>query len=192
MASEPQDEVTQILQRVGAGDDSAIAELLPRVYGELRALAGSYFQAAGAHTLQPTALVHEAYLKLVGATHVTWESRAHFFALAAKAMRQVLADHVRRKQAVKRGGAMQRVGQITFPGLDTPTPETTLDLTELDRALSRLGELDPQQYSVVEMRFLGGLQVDEVAHLLGVSSRTVEREWRAARAWLRRELAGAG
>lgn len=192
MDSQPQQDVTQILQRVGAGDDSAIAELLPRVYGELRALAGSYFQAAGPQTLEPTALVHEAYIKLVGATQVTWESRAHFFALAAKAMRQVLADHVRRKQAVKRGGAMQRVDQVTFPGLDTPTPETTIDLTALDTALSRLGELDPQQYSVVEMRFLGGLQVNEVAHLLGVSTRTVEREWRAARAWLRRELDNSG
>ena len=186
MAKPSQRDVTQALVRVGSGDESAIASLLPVVYDELRALAGSFFRKAAPQTLEPTALVHEAYIKIVGAGDLEWQGRAHFFALAAKAMRQVLTDHVRSKRTAKRGGHMQRVSTII--AMPTPTPDVGIDLEELDRVLSRLVELDPRQYSIVEMRFLGGLSIGEIAGLLGVSSRTVEREWRSARAWLRKSL----
>jgi RNA polymerase sigma factor (TIGR02999 family) len=181
-------EVTQMLARARAGDDSAVRALLPLVYEEMRALAGSLFREQRAmHTLQPTALVHEAFIKLAGPAETAWESRAHFFAVAAKAMRQVLTDHARRKRAEKRGGAAHR---ITLSGLATPVAEQAIDLIAFNDALARLGELDERQARVVELRFLGGLTVAEVAEVTGLSVSTVEREWRMARAWLRRELSG--
>jgi RNA polymerase sigma-70 factor (ECF subfamily) len=182
-------DVTMILQRAAAGDGSAVQRLVPMVYDQLRALAGRFFSDGyGGKTLEPTAVVHEAYLKLVGASQVTWESRAHFFAVAAKAMRQILTDHARRKNALKRGGGLQR---ITLAGVATPADDAdeTVDLVALEAALADLSQLDPRQAEVVELRFLGGLSADEVAHVLGISLRTVEREWFAAKAWLRRELA---
>lgn len=190
MSDTPQGDVTEILERARQGESSAVATLLPLVYGELRALGASFLQRQGPeHTLQPTALVHEAYLKLVGPATIEWESRAHFFAVAAKAMRQILTDHARRKKAAKRGGNEERQ-RVTLSGLDTPLPVEEIDLLALEDALAKLGEIDPRQCQIVEMRFLAGLKVSEVAEVLGVSTPTVEREWRMARAWLRRELGG--
>jgi RNA polymerase sigma factor (TIGR02999 family) len=179
-------EFTQMLARARSGDDSAVHALLPLVYAELRALAGAVFREQRAeHTLQPTALVHEAFLKLAGPGDVAWESRAHFFALAAQAMRQILADHARRKRAEKRGGDRQR---ITLSDWATPASAHALDLIAFDDALARLGEIDPRQARVVELRFLGGMTMPEVARVMEISLSTAEREWRMARAWLRREL----
>ncbi len=177
-----------MLARVREGEDSAVASLLPLVYGELRALAGAYFQRQDCdHTLQPTALVHEAYIKLVGPKDAGWESRAHFFAVAAKAMRQILTDHARRKKSAKRGGAAERQ-RVALSGIDTPVKPDEFDLIALEEALSRLTDIDERQCRIVEMRFLTGLTVSEVAEVMSLSSATVEREWRMAKAWLRREL----
>jgi RNA polymerase sigma factor (TIGR02999 family) len=183
--------LTQILARIGRGDELATERLLPLVYAELRALAGSYFRGAGAvHTLQPTALVHEAFIKLTGHVDGPWESRAHFLAVAAKAMRQVLANHAAKRRALKRGGGASRV---TLTGVLTPSEdEARIDLIDLDAALSKLDELSPRQARIVEMRFLTGLGVDEIAHVLGISARTVERDWCMARAFLECELEGDG
>ncbi|GMU37222.1 MAG: sigma-70 family RNA polymerase sigma factor [Phycisphaerae bacterium] len=184
-ATGPQD-VTAILQRASAGERAATEALLPLVYDELRRLARHYLAGAQAgHTLQPTAVVHEAFVKLAGGAASAWESRAHFFAVAAKAMRQVLADHARARQAAKRGGDRERV---TLSGLATPSREDEYDLERLDLALEKLAVLDPQQARIVECRFLVGMTVEEIGCVLGVSTRTVEREWSAARLWLRREL----
>jgi len=184
-----QGEVTQILARVTRGDRSAVNVLLPLVYDQLRALGASYFrQQQAGHTLQPTALVHEAFLKLVGPGQVEWASRAHFFAVAAKAMRQILTDFARRKKAAKRGGDDWQ--KVSLADVATPVADSPIDMMALEDALARLSELDPRQAQVVEMRFLAGLKVEEVAGVMGLSVPTIEREWRMARAWLRRELAG--
>lgn len=179
-------EVTTVLERVRDGDRSAVSELMPLVYDELRALAGSFFanQPTG-HSLEPTAIVNEAYLKLVHGPASTWESRAHFFAVAAKAMRQILTDYARQKKTQKRGGDFDR---ITLSGLPTP-PKQGVDLISLEAALGKFTQLDPQPAKIAELRFLAGLSVKETAHVLGISTRTVEREWFVAKAWLRRELA---
>lgn len=175
-----------VLQRVGGGDRSAISELMPLVYDELRALAGSLFanQPRG-HTLEPTAIVNEAYLKLVHGPGSTWESRAHFFAVAARAMRQILTDYARQKKTQKRGGDLDR---ITLSGLPA-TAKQGVDLIALEAALVKLNRLDPRPAEIAELRFLAGMSVKETAHVLAVSTRTVEREWYVAKAWLRRELA---
>jgi len=179
-------EFTQMLARARKGDDSAVHALVPLVYSEMRALAGGLFRdQAAAHTLQPTALVHEAFLKLVGPNEIEWQSRAHFFGVAAKAMRQILTDHARRRRAQKRGGEQNR---ITLSGMATPVADEAFELVAFDDALSKLSELDERQGRIVELRFLGGLTVEEVAEVLELSVSTVEREWRMARAWLRREL----
>ncbi|MHC4945075.1 MAG: sigma-70 family RNA polymerase sigma factor [Planctomycetota bacterium] len=182
-------EVTEILGRIGRGSDSAAAELLPLLYNELRALAGSYFRGETPnHTLQPTAVVHEAFIKLTGAKNTGWENRAHFFAVAAKAMRQILFNHAKAKKAAKRGGGKQRV---TLSGLATPSDiETEIDLIDLDKALTMLAELSPRKARIVELRFLAGLKEDEIAHVLGISTSTIQREWRMARAFLECELSG--
>jgi RNA polymerase sigma factor (TIGR02999 family) len=182
-------EITEILARVESGDESAIAALLPKVYSELRALAGSYFKfERSEHTLQPTALVHEAYLRMAGAGIAGWQSRAHFFAIAAQAMRRILIEHARNKKTYKQGGGRKRVtlsGMLTPPNL-----EAQIDLVALDEAMTRLAELFPRQGRIVEMRILSGLNENEVAHVLDVTTRTVQREWRAAKAFLRVELKG--
>ncbi len=186
MTDPGQADFTKMLIRARGGDDSAVHALLPLIYGEMRALAGGFFRDQGpAHTLQPTALVHEAFLKLVGPSEVEWQSRAHFFAVAAKAMRQILTDHARRKRAQKRGGEQDR---ITLSGLATPVADAAFDVVVFDEALDTLAQLDERQGRIVELRFLGGLTVEEVAVVLELSVSTVEREWRMARAWLRREL----
>jgi RNA polymerase sigma factor (TIGR02999 family) len=189
MVKDRANEVTGFLAKISRGDDSASAALLSMVYEELRALAGFYFkrQHAG-HTLEPTALVHEAFIKLVGSERAGWKDRAHFFAIAARAMRQILTDHARRKRTAKRGGPQ---GRVTLSGLKTPLhEESQFDLIALDQALAKLSKVSPRQSSVVEMRFLAGLGEEEVAHVLGVTSRTVQREWRMAKAFLRSELSG--
>jgi len=181
-------EVTRILGELNAGDGSAAQRLLPLVCDELRALAGSYFrQQPSGHTLQPTAIVHEAYLKLAGGENVQWESRAHFMAVAAKAMRHILMNHARDKAAAKRGGGRQR---ITLDEGVTPAGngDRELDLLALDDALGKLSRLSERQATVVELRFFGGLTIVEAAHVLGVGTTTVEDDWHLAKAWLGREL----
>lgn len=182
----PTNDATRLLARVHAGDSAAADELLPLVYAQLRALAGSYFRGqASDHTLQPTALVHEAYLKLIHVPSRGWSDRVHFCAVAATAMRQILQDRARRRRTAKRGGSARRV---PLENMEMPSGGSPIDLVALDDALRRLGELDQRQARIVELRFFGGLTVVEIAELLDVSSRTIEKEWRRIRAWLNREL----
>lgn len=159
---------------------------MPLVYDELRGLARQYLQRERRdHTLQATGLVHEAYLRLVDQTATTWRDRAHFFAVAASVMRRVLVDYARAHRAAKRGGALEKIELDEAVAL---TPERHVDLVALDDALKDLGAFDPRQSQIVELRFFGGLTVEEVAEVLEISPRTVKREWRLARAWLRREI----
>ncbi len=177
--------VTAILNRVADGERSAAARLLPLVYDELRAIAGGFFadQPSG-HTLQPTALVHEAYLKLAGKMDTRWKDRKHFMALAAKVMRELLADYARRRTAQKRGGG---AGRVTLMEELLPAREG-IDLLAFHDVFDKLATFNPRHAEIVELRCLGGLTSDETAEVLGVSRRTVELDWRAARAWLRCEL----
>lgn len=188
MPSQP-DSLPQLLARADRGDEQASAALMELVYGELRALAGSYArgQQAG-HTLQPTALVHEAFLKLVDQPLESWESRSHFFAVAAKAMRQVLTDHARARATRKRGGDDWQRVTLDDRAIATATGE--VDLIALDDALTELAQYDERKHRVVELRFFGALTVEETARLLGLSTTTIESEWRAARAWLAVKLGG--
>ncbi|UCE58734.1 MAG: sigma-70 family RNA polymerase sigma factor [Phycisphaerales bacterium] len=179
-------DATAILSELARGDESAAARLLPLVYQELRALAHSYFESERSdHTLEPTALVHEAFVRLVDQARVEWRNRAHFFAVAATAMRRILTDHARKHRAAKRGGNQQRVPLTNVP---TPSGASLVDLVDLDDALERLSTLDERQYRIVELRFFGGLPVEQVAEFLEVSKTTVENDWRMARAWLSAEL----
>lgn len=181
----PLGQVTQLLANIEAGDDTAPARLLPLVYDQLRAMAQKAFreQVAG-NTLQPTVIVHDAYLKLVNHAG-EWNDRSHFFVVAAKAMRQLLADHARARKAQKRGGEWNRVSMADMPGT---AGAQDLDLVGLDSALNELAALSERQARVVELRFLAGLEVEEVGKILGVSGRTVVSEWRTARAFLRARL----
>ena len=185
----PQD-VTGLLRRWNEGDPGALEILMPLVYGELRRLAGHYLHVERPdHTLQPTALVHEAYLRLVDQNRVAWQNRAHFFGIAAQMMRRILVDHGRRRKAAKRDGATLRVGQAIEDSVGRPDRDP--ELLALDEALTELERLDPRQARVVELRFFGGLSVEETAEVTGLSPATVKREWRTARAWLRREFDAA-
>ena len=180
-------QATQLVTQLEHGDPSAAAELVPLVYSELRSLAAAILrQENRGHTLDPTALVHEAFLKLVDQTRVQWKGRAHFFAVCAQAMRRILVDHARGKHRQKRGGG--RVRLTLKPDLAL-SPSRDEDVLALDEALEKLTRLDPRQARIVELRFFGGLNVSEVADVLGVSKRTVESDWTMVRAWLRRELA---
>jgi RNA polymerase sigma-70 factor, ECF subfamily len=178
----PAHDVTRLLVRLTDGDRAALDDLLPLVYGELRRLAASYLRRERAdHTLQPTALVHESYLRLVDQTQVRWQNRAHFFGVAAQMMRRILVDHARERVAEKRGGGAERLSldeNIAVSG------ERARELVALDEALARLAEIDPEKSRVVELRFFGGLSVEETAEVLGVSAPTVKRHWRMAKAWL--------
>ena len=188
MSAPTSDNVTRLLDQASGGDHAAASRLLPMIYGELRALAGSFLRAERPdHTLEPTALVHEAYLKLVGQAQVTWAGRAHFLAVAASAMRRILADHARRRRAAKRGGHWHR---ITLDEAVAPDAGCTLDVLDLDEALHKLASLDQRKSRVVELRFFGGLTNQAVAEVLGVSRKTVADDWTVARLWLRRELGG--
>jgi len=185
----PENDVTQLLVAMGDGDAGAANQLFPLVYQELRALAGSFFRHQRAdHTLQPTALVHDAYLRLVNQTNPQFSGRSHFFAVAAKAMRQILTDHARRKGAIKRGGEHQ---QVSLDRAVAVTNESTIDILALDEALTRLTSLDERRSRVVELRFFGGLTNEAVAEVLGISRATVVDDWTVARAWLRGQL-GSG
>ncbi len=181
--------VTRDLADLSRGDDDAAARLTPVVYDELRRMAASYLRMERPdHTLQPTALVHEAFLKLVDQTRAELNDRSHFCAVAAQAMRRILIDHARRCRAAKRSPDRPRV---TLSEADAATPDDAtaeVDLLRLDDALGRLAELNERQSRVVELRYFGGLTVDESASVLGVSARTVKGDWRVARAWLQREL----
>lgn len=196
MPEDREAEVTEIITRLkdAGGSDRATAEdLLPYVYDELRMLARKYLRRERpGHTLQPTALVHEAYLKLVDQSKMDWQGRTHFFAVGAKVMRHLLIDHARGKGRAKRGGDRQKVtlaeGLTPSGGRDLDTE----DLLALNDGLDRLAELDARQARVVELRFFGGLTVPEAALILGVSKRTVEGDWAHARAWLKRELSRQG
>lgn len=183
--------VTEALARLARGEPAA--ELLPIVYDELRRLAASHMrrQTPG-HTLQATALVHEAYLKLAKALPDGWQGRAHFLAVAATAMRQVLQNHAREARADKRGGGRAALRVTLAEGLVDAASERDFDPVALHEALERLAALDAQQYRVVELRFFAGLSVDECSEVLGISTATVKREWRSARAWLNAELADDG
>ena len=177
-----QQDVTRLLVRLTDGDRGVLDELLPVVYGELRKLASSYLRRERVgHTLQPTALVHEAYMRLVDQTQVQWQNRAHFFGVAAQMMRRILVDHARAHEAEKRGGEFQKLSldeNIDVSG------ERDVNLVALDDALNLLAEIDPQKSKIVELRFFGGLSVEETAEVLGVSAPTVKRQWRMAKAWL--------
>ena len=178
--------VTQIIAELSAGDRSAAQRLLPLVYEELRALAASLFRHQPNQTLQPTALVHEAYLKLMGGAKPEWSDRKHFMAVAAMAMRQLLADRAKQAATLKRGGDMCRV---TLSGAATPVADASdVDLIALDQALAKLSALHSRQGRIVELRYLAGLSVEETAEVLGVSPRTVKLDWQMARSFLRREM----
>jgi RNA polymerase sigma factor (TIGR02999 family) len=185
-ASDQPGHVTQLLERWGGGDQSALDELTPLVYAELRQLAAAYLRRERpGHTLQTTALIHEAYLKLVGQRHGRWQGRKHFYGIAARLMRQVLVEHARRHQAEKRGGG--RVA-VTLGHADEVAGAPEVDILAVHEALERLAAFDAQQARIVELRFFGGLSIEETAEALGVGHATVEREWGMARAWLRKEL----
>ena len=184
--------VTDTFLRWRSGDASALDDLLPRVYDELRALADAYMRRERAgHTLQPTALVHEAFLRLLRLPPGSVQNRVHFFALAAQAMRRILADHARRHRAAKRGGSAVRVPLELVEGGAPATPAgDDVAADDLDAALEDLAKLDERQARVVELRFFGGLSIEETAEVLAVSPATVKRDWLVARAWLHRELRG--
>ena len=177
-----QADVTAMLNAIGAGDGRASDELLPVVYDELRRLAHGYMQNERSdHTLQATALVHEAYIQLVDWKNVSWQNRAHFFAAAAQMMRKILVDHAREKNALKRGGGIRTIAldeALSFPN------RSEIDLISLDAALTELAAFDPQQAKIVELRFFGGLTIEETAHAMGISDSTVKRDWQIAKAWL--------
>lgn len=179
--------ITQLLIDWGKGDQAALERLMPLVYSELRRLASNYLRRERVeHTLQPTALVNEAYLKLVDQRNARWQNRAHFFGIAAQLMRRILVDHARQRQAVKRGGVDQQRLSITSAEAAVKQPE--IDLLALNEALDELAQMDPQQSRIVELKFFGGLSIEETAEVLGISHATVERDWKLARAWLRRQL----
>ncbi len=186
----PLQDTTRILIDIGGGDSSASAKLLPIVYDELHRLAVAYMRRQSPnHTLQPTALVHEAYLKLVNQTQVGEQDRAHFMAVAAAAMRQVLINHAQKQQAAKRGHGWQR---ITLDEAVTPPIEREIDLIALEQALTKLSRLNERHCHVIELRFFAGLTIKETAQALGVGTTTVEDDWHLAKAWLALELREEG
>ena len=182
-APHPDHSISQLLLEVSQGNREAEAALMTQVYGELRRLARKYMRAERAnHTLQPTALVNEAYLRLMGQQGATWQDRAHFFAAAAQLMRHILVDHARARKAEKRGGEQQ---QVTLTDAIASAESKTVEVLALHEALENLGRLDPRQARVVELHFFGGLTFEEIAYILDSSERTVKRDWTMARAWLK-------
>jgi RNA polymerase sigma factor (TIGR02999 family) len=185
----PPADVTELLQQWSNGKEQALDRLLPQIHAELRKLAASYLRRERpSHTLQPTALVNEAFLKLVDQRAVKWQNRAHFFGIAAQAMRRILVDHARAHGAGKRGGGEEKVSFEDAPAIGGAID---IDVLALDEALTRLAAIDPQQSRVVELRFFGGLTMDETAEVMRISPATVGREWRMAKAWLFAELSRA-
>lgn len=188
--SSTQAEITTHLNRLSRGDSSRVSELMPLVYDELRRIAAAQLAHERAdHTLQPTALAHEAYLRLVDQSRTRWNDRAHFLAIAAEVIRRILIDHARLRRAAKRGGGQR----LTLGWADAEIrDEADVDLIELEDALQRLAQLSARQAKIVELRFFAGLDVNETAEVLSVSPRTVKGDWRVARAWLARELGKVG
>lgn len=184
--SEPHGEITRLLADYGKGNRAVLDELLPLVYDELRGIAGAYLarESAG-HTLQPTALVHEAYMRLVDQRGVDWRNRAQFYGLAAQMMRRILINHAIAKTADKRGGGNRAA---SLEGVTIAFDDTNFDLLDLNDALDRLAELDKQRSEIVEMKFFGGMTTEEIAEALQCSASTVERGWTFARSWLYKEL----
>jgi RNA polymerase sigma factor (TIGR02999 family) len=185
---DPSSPVTELLVRWRGGDRDALEELMPLVYNELRRLAHHYLrQERTGHTLQSTALVHEAYLRLAGQDSPQWQNRAHFFGIAAHVMRQILVEYARGRGAAKRGGDAVTLSLDEAVAL---TPQRDVDVIALDRALSKLSELDSQQGRIVELRFFAGLTIEDTSEVLGISPATVKRDWVTARAWLFRTMTG--
>jgi RNA polymerase sigma factor (TIGR02999 family) len=188
MSVPPSHEVTELLQAWSAGDESALEKLAPLVYDELHRTAHRYMvrEQAG-HTLQTTALVNEVYMRLVKVREVSWQGRTHFFAVCARMMRRILTDFARSQRYLKRGGCATHLpfDEELFPG-----SEPHADIVALDDALNVLADVDRRKSQVVELRFFGGLSVDETAHVLGVSVETVQRDWRLSKVWLLREMSG--
>jgi RNA polymerase sigma factor (TIGR02999 family) len=179
--------ITRLLNEWGGGNEAVLDELMPLVYDELRRQASRYLRKERVnHTLQTTALIHEAYLKLIG-QEVNWQNRAHFFGIAAQAMRRILVDHARQRHREKRGGAAEDLP--LDEAMFVPTDEKKIDMLALDDALNRLARIDPRQARVVELRYFSGLTNDETAEVLGVSNATVRNDWSMAKAWLKLELA---
>ena len=188
MAAFRNGDITQLLSRWSAGDRGALDHLVPAVYAELRRMAGRYLRRERPHhTLQPTALVHEAFVKLVDQRAVQWQNRAHFFGVAAQLMRRILVDHARERAADKRGGGFHRV---PLDDALAVSASSQIDVLAVDDALNRLAAIDPDQVRLVELRFFGGLTIEETAEVLGWSSGSVKREWTVAKAWLQREISG--
>jgi RNA polymerase sigma factor (TIGR02999 family) len=177
--------VTQLLQQARTGDQTAVSKLFPKVYDELRGLAAKHIRRERHQSLQATALVHEAYLRLIPNPNLQWQDRAHFLAIAARSMRQVLIERARARGSKKRGG---KVHPVTLTDAILAEAQRPIDLVALDEALNRLGELDPKQAELVELRFFGGLTVEETAEVMGISPATVKRLWVFSKSWLRREL----
>ena len=187
MASDP-DNVTRLLLEWSEGNRQALEEMLPLIYDELRRLAHNFlYRERPGHTLQTTALVHEAYLKLIDQRDARWQNRAHFFAIAAQAMRRILIDSARRHVAEKRGGRGQK---LSLAEVATISLEPNTNLIALDLALTRLAEIDSQQSRIIELRYFGGLTIEETAEVMRLSPATIKREWTMARAWLHQALAG--
>jgi RNA polymerase sigma-70 factor (ECF subfamily) len=181
------DEITLLLRDWQKGDDGAAAKLMPLVYSELRRVAARHMrQEQPGNTLQPTALVHEAYIKLLGQKNVRWEGRTHFFGVASHAMREILVEHARKRKAEKRGGSQKKV--YVSDVVEPASPKRGVDLLALDEALNRLEKLDARQVKIVELRYFAGLSVEETSEVLEVSPRTVKRDWSSARVWLHREI----
>jgi RNA polymerase sigma factor (TIGR02999 family) len=186
MATRSSQGITQLLERWSQGDEEALDQLMPLVYDELHRLAGAYLRRERReHILQPTALVNEAYLKLVRQQNIQWQNRAQFFGVAAQLMRRILVDHARANNADKRGGDQVNVSLENIGAFGT---QPTTDVLALHDVLNRLAEIDPDQSRIVELRFFGGLTIIEAAEVMQVSHSTVEREWKIAKAWLKREL----
>jgi RNA polymerase sigma-70 factor (ECF subfamily) len=185
-----QKQISEILRDWSGGNDASANVLLTLVYDELRKIASQYLRKERSdHTLQPTALVHEAYLKLVDISGISWQSRAHFFAVASNVMRQILVDHARARLTEKRGKDSQRIALEDAIGI---SDKPDVDLIILDEALKQLAEFDEQQDRIVELRFFGGLTIEETAHVLKISPATVKREWTIAKAWLYRRMKSGG
>lgn len=184
--NQTQTEITQLLQKWQEGNNEALETLMPLVYAELKRLAGSYLRRERPdHTLQSAALVNEAYLRLVDQTQTQWQNKAHFFGIAAQMMRRILADHARGHNAAKRGAGMP---ELELNEAVAQAQTKSVDLLDLEEALQKLEKLDAQQGKIVELRFFGGLSIEDTANVLGISPATVKRDWAAARAWLFREV----
>jgi RNA polymerase sigma factor (TIGR02999 family) len=188
MPEHPPATVTALLLRARSGDSSALADVFPLIYDELRRLAGQQLRREpDGHTLSPTALVHEAYMRLVDYSRVEWANRAHFLAIASTAMRRILVDHARAHRSLKRGGGLK---PVSIDAIEIGAEDRADQLVAIDEALERLRQVEPRQAQVVECRFFGGMTEEETAQALDIGVRTVKRDWARAKTWLHREVAG--